>query len=163
MNKGDSLSLIQGPSTVTCRIVNYLLQLTHWLHQLPTVGTSSLLQLTKLLTNNSYNMKSNQVINLMLPWLEAMETLKMTYLLFISSHRFLKLRVISLNQQKLKTKKFKLQSKHSINQNIQAFRSTRLILVQRVEKSNDGNKSRELLSTSDLKRFRSFVTPTALL
>jgi len=68
----------------------------------------------------------------------------MTYLLFISSHRFLKLRVISLNKQKLKTKKFKLQSKHSINQNIQAFGSTRLILVQRVEKSNDGNKSREL-------------------
>jgi hypothetical protein len=68
----------------------------------------------------------------------------------------------SLNEQKLKTKKFKLQSKHSINQNIQAFGSTRLILVQRVEKSDDGNKSRELLSTSDLKRFRSFVTPTAL-
>jgi hypothetical protein len=60
------------------------------------------------------------------------------------------------------TKKFKLQSKHSINQNIQAFRSTKLILVQRVEKTNDGNKSRELLSTSDLKRFRSFVTPLLL-
>jgi hypothetical protein len=33
-----TLSLVQGPSTVTCMIVNYLSQLIYWLHQLPTVG-----------------------------------------------------------------------------------------------------------------------------
>jgi len=38
MNKSDSLSLVQGQSTVTCMIVNYLSQLPHWLHQVPTVG-----------------------------------------------------------------------------------------------------------------------------
>ncbi len=38
MNKSDSLSHVQGQSTVTCMIVNYLSQLPYWLHQLPTVG-----------------------------------------------------------------------------------------------------------------------------
>jgi hypothetical protein len=38
MNKSDSLSLVQGQSTVICMTVNYLSQLPHWLHQLPTVG-----------------------------------------------------------------------------------------------------------------------------
>jgi len=38
MNNSDSISLVQGPSTVASTIATYLSQLTHWLHQLPTVG-----------------------------------------------------------------------------------------------------------------------------
>ncbi len=38
MNNNDNISPIQGPSTVSCMIASYLSQLTHWVHQLPTVG-----------------------------------------------------------------------------------------------------------------------------
>jgi hypothetical protein len=37
MNNSDSLSLVQGPSTLTCMIATYLSQVPHWRYQLPTV------------------------------------------------------------------------------------------------------------------------------
>jgi hypothetical protein len=38
MNKTGSLSLVQGPSAVTCMIATYPFQLIQQLHQIPRVG-----------------------------------------------------------------------------------------------------------------------------
>jgi len=65
-----------------------------------------------------------------------------------------------LNHQKLKTMKLQHRIKHYIRILIQAFRSTRSILVYRVEKSKDCNRIGEALSISYLERLSLFITST---
>jgi hypothetical protein len=89
-----------------------------------------------------------------------MKIFKQIDLCFIFQPQEPKVQSCVMNQQKLKTMKFQHPIKHFIRTLIRAFRSTRSILVYRVEKSKDCNRSGEALSLSDLERLRLFITST---
>jgi len=60
-----------------------------------------------------------------------------------------------------KTKNLSIKPPLLIRTFMQDFRCTKSTLLYRVKKPNDSSKSREVISTSDLKRYRSFITSTA--
>jgi len=86
---------------------------------------------------------------------EAMKIFKQIDLCFIFSHKNLKFKAVFWTIKNLKWWNFciRLNTLFIITL-IWAFRSTRPILVYRVEKSKDCNRSGEVLSISDLKRFK---------
>jgi hypothetical protein len=90
-----------------------------------------------------------------------MKIFKQIDLCFIFQPQKPKAQSCFFNHQKLKMMKLQHPIKHFIIRTlIRAFGSTRSILVYRVEKSKDCNRSGEASSTSDLKRLSLFITST---
>ncbi len=87
---------------------------------------------------------------------------KLTSTLFFS-HKHLKFRAVFWTKKNLKQWSFKIWLNILfIKTLLRAFRSTRSILVYRVEKSKNCNKSGEALSILDLQRLRLYITSTTL-